>query len=101
MAENTIKAYNFDLAFVGASGIDLEHGTTTFNELTQVTNTIAEVSQQVVVMAESAKVSRKMPNQELAWHQVSVFISDDTLADNNKTTIEQHGVKVICASVKQ
>ncbi len=101
MAENTIKAYNFDLAFVGASGIDLERGTTTFNELTQVTNTIAEVSQRVVVMAESGKVARKMPNQELTWQQISVLISDDTLADNDKQTIKQHGVTIICASVKQ
>jgi DeoR/GlpR family transcriptional regulator of sugar metabolism len=33
VAEQVLRSYDFDQLFVGADGIDLERGTTTFNEL--------------------------------------------------------------------
>ena len=101
MAENTVSAYNFDFAFVGASGIDINQGTTTFNELTQLTQTIAEVSKAVVVMAESSKITRKMPNQELDWQQISILITDQDMSETDEQLITHKGVKVFSAPLTQ
>ncbi|MDP5030137.1 MAG: DeoR family transcriptional regulator [Paraglaciecola sp.] len=97
MAELVLRSYNFDQAFLGAAGLDLEHGTTTFNELTQLSKVMAEVSGQVIVMAESEKLQRKIPNVELPWQSISILVTDDLISSEAKQRIEQHGVKVICA----
>lgn len=97
MAEQTLRSYNFDQAFMGAAGLDLTQGTTTFNELTQLSQVMAEVSGQVIVMAESEKLQRKIPNVELPWQAISVLVTDDQLSADAKQQIEQQGVEVICA----
>ncbi len=101
MAEQILSAYNFDMAFMGAAGLDLDKGTTTFNELTQLTQSMAKVASKVVVMAESEKLQRRIPNIELAWSQIDVLITDDQLDDDSRARIEQHGVVVMCAPHQQ
>ncbi|WP_414828959.1 DeoR/GlpR family DNA-binding transcription regulator [Alteromonas sp. H39] len=100
MAEKLVSAYNYDFAFIGASGIDVERGTTTLNELTGLTRAMADAATKVVIMAESSKVKNKMPNVELCWDKVSVLITDDQLSDAHRKIIEQHGVEVITAASK-
>ncbi|WP_218310423.1 DeoR/GlpR family DNA-binding transcription regulator [Alteromonas antoniana] len=100
MAEKLVSAYNYDIAFIGASGIDVERGTTTLNELTGLTRAMADAATTVVIMAESSKVKNKMPNVELCWDKVSVLITDDQLSDAHRKIIEQHGVEVITAASK-
>lgn len=98
MAEQMLRAYNFDQAFLGAAGIDIERGSTTFNELTQLSKVMAEVSSQVIVMAESEKLQRRIPNIELPWTAISILVTDSDLADSAKERIEAHGVTVMCAT---
>lgn len=100
MAEQMLRAYNFDQAFLGAAGIDIERGTTTFNELTHLSRVMAEVSNQVIVLAESEKLQRKIPNVELPWQSISVLVTDDEIDPTTKQTIEQYGVKILCASTQ-
>ena len=97
VAEQVLRSYNFDQLFIGADGIDLERGTTTFNELTGLSKVMAEVSREVVVMLESDKVGRRIPNLELPWSQVSVLVTDDRLAAEAIESISNHGVRVILA----
>jgi DeoR/GlpR family transcriptional regulator of sugar metabolism len=98
MAELVLKEYNFDQAFIGAAGLDPQKGTTTFNELTQLSQIMADVSNQVIVMAESEKLQRRIPNVELPWGAISVLVTDDQIPAALKQQIEQHGVDVICAN---
>jgi DeoR/GlpR family transcriptional regulator of sugar metabolism len=99
MAEQLVSAYSFDIAFIGAAGIDVERGTTTFNELTGVTRAMANAASKVVVMASAKKLLHKMPNLELGWNKISVLITDDTISDSDKTNIENKGVTVIVATL--
>ncbi|HBO38924.1 MAG TPA: XRE family transcriptional regulator, partial [Pasteurellaceae bacterium] len=78
-------------------GIDLERGTTTFNELIGLSQVMAEVSREVIVMVESQKIGRKMPNLELTWQQIDVLITDDQLAADMRALIEKQGVEVLTA----
>ena len=58
---------------------------------------MAEVSREVIVMAESQKMGRRMPNLELNWEQIDVLITDKQLSEENKRLIEKQGVEVIIA----
>jgi DeoR/GlpR family transcriptional regulator of sugar metabolism len=98
IAEQVIRAYNFDHAFLGAAGLDLDRGTTTFNELTQLSKVMAEVSAQVIVMAESEKLQRKIPNIELPWEDISVLVTDDQISTKAKQKIAKYGVEILCAA---
>lgn len=101
MAEQVLRAYNFDQAFIGAAGLNLHKGTTTFNELTQLSQVMADVSFEVIVMAESEKLQRKIPNVELPWRAISVLVTDEWISSKDKQHIEKQGVKVICAQINQ
>ena len=94
IAEQVLRSYDFDQLFIGADGIDLERGTTTFNELVRLSQVMAEVSREVIVMVESQKIGRKMPNVELTWQQIDVLITDNKLSQTDKDAIMAQGVEV-------
>lgn len=96
VAEQVLRSYDFDQLFIGADGIDLARGSTTFNELVGLSQVMAEVSREVVVMVESQKIGRKMPNLELTWQQIDVIITDTGLSEQDKQAILAYGVEVIC-----
>lgn len=98
MAEQILRAYTFDQAFLGATGLDLQRGTTTFNELTQLSQVMAANANAVIIMAESEKLQHKIPNVELPWQAISVLVTDTGIDAQAKQIIEQHGVRVICAN---
>lgn len=95
VAELVLRAYDFDQLFIGADGVDLTRGTTTFNEMLGLSKVMAEVSREVIVMIESEKIGRKIPNLELSWQHIDVLVSDAQLTDQQKLNIESKGVRVI------
>src|SRR5690554_3836044 len=99
LAEQILRSYNFDQFFIGADGLDLERGTTTFNELYSLSRVMAEVAREVIVIAESDKVGRKIHNLELPWSAIQVLVTDDRMSPAAKTAIEQQGVRVICTAI--
>ncbi|MFF7707292.1 DeoR family transcriptional regulator [Pseudomonas sp. NPDC007930] len=101
VAEQVLRSYDFDQLYIGADGIDLARGTTTFNELLGLSRVMAEVAREVIVMVEADKVGRKIPNLELPWSSVHVLITDDRLAPEARDQIRALGVTLICAAVTQ
>ncbi|PKM18148.1 MAG: XRE family transcriptional regulator [Gammaproteobacteria bacterium HGW-Gammaproteobacteria-15] len=95
LAEQMLRNYDFDQLFIGADGIDLSRGTTTYNELYSLSRVMAEVAREVIVMLESDKLGRKIHNLELPWAMVKVLITDEGLSLADAKQIEQQGVKVI------
>jgi DeoR/GlpR family transcriptional regulator of sugar metabolism len=98
LAEQILRSYNFDQFFIGADGLDMERGTTTFNELYSLSRVMAEVAREVIVMAESDKIGRKIHNLELPWSAVQVLVTDSGITPEARQQIEQQGVQVICAA---
>jgi len=99
VAEQVLRSYDFDQLFIGADGIDLQRGTTTFNELLGLSRVMAEVAREVIVMVEADKVGRKIPNLELPWSSVHTLITDDRLPQEARDQIQARGVQLICAAV--
>lgn len=97
LAEQVLRAYNFDQLFIGADGLDLARGTTTFNELYTLSQVMADVAREVVVMAESEKLNRKIHNLELPWSVVTTLVTDEGFPDDATDTLEQQGVRVLRA----
>lgn len=98
IAETVIASYDFDQLFIGCDGIDIEHGTTTFNELMQLSRVMAKAAREVIVMAESCKIGRRIPNIELGWEHIDHLITDYELSPDQQQHIEQHGVQIHCTS---
>ncbi|MCP9760639.1 DeoR family transcriptional regulator [Aquitalea sp. S1-19] len=97
VAEQVLRSYDFDQLFIGADGIDLERGTTTFNELVGLSRVMAEVAREVVVMVESDKIGRRIPNLELPWARIRTLVTDDALSPAARDMIQAKGVTLICA----
>jgi DeoR/GlpR family transcriptional regulator of sugar metabolism len=97
VAEQVLRSYDFDQLFIGADGIDVARGTTTFNELIGLSRVMAEVAREVVVMVESEKIGRKIPNVELAWQHIDKLITDNMLPLAIKQALNKQGVDVIFA----
>jgi DeoR/GlpR family transcriptional regulator of sugar metabolism len=99
VAEQVLRSYDFDQLFIGADGIDLQRGTTTFNELLGLSRVMAEVAREVVVMVESDKIGRKIPNLELPWSSIHTLITDERLANEAREQLMARGINLICAAV--
>jgi DeoR/GlpR family transcriptional regulator of sugar metabolism len=97
VAEATLRAYDFDQLFIGADGLDLDRGTTTFNELTGLSRVMSDVSREVIVMIESEKIGRRMPNLELDWDAIDVLVTDEQLSQEQQQIIESNAVRVVRA----
>jgi len=98
VAEQVLRSYDFDQLFIGADGIDIGRGTTTFNELIGLSQVMAEVSREVIVMVESDKIGRKIPNLELPWQKIQTLITDDGLSVEIINQLKNQGVNLIIAS---
>lgn len=97
VAETVLRSYDFDQLFIGADGVDLERGTTTFNELVGLSKVMAEVSREVIVMVESEKIARKIPNLELNWDAIDILVTNKDLSPEYRQQIESNGIKVVLA----
>ncbi len=97
VAEQVLRSYDFDQLFIGADGIDINRGTTTFNELIGLSRVMAEVAREVIVLVESDKIAKKIPNLELAWQQIHTLITDDGLSAEMQDVLVQQGIKLIIA----
>ena len=101
VAEQVLRSYDFDQLFIGADGIDLLRGTTTFNELLGLSRVMAQAAREVIVMVESDKVGRKIPNLELPWSSIHTLITDDRLPQWVCDQIQARGILLICAALNQ
>lgn len=100
VAEQVLRSYDFDQLFIGADGIDLERGTTTFNELLGLSRVMAEVAREVIVMVESDKIGRRIPNLELPWDSVHTLITDERLDAQAAEQIRARGIQLILAALE-
>mgnify|MGYP006115866421 FL=1 len=98
VAEQVLRSYDFDQLFIGADGIDIARGTTTFNELIGLSQVMAEVSREVIVMVESEKIGRKIPNLELPWQKIHTLITDNGLSAEITNQLINQGVNLIIAN---
>lgn len=97
VAEQVLRSYDFDQLFIGADGIDPDRGTTTFNELLSLSRVMAQVAREVIVVVDSDKFGRKIPNLELPWPQIATLVTDAELSAEYAQKLQRQGVRLVCA----
>ncbi len=61
---------------------------------------MAEAAREVVVLVESEKIGRRIPNLELPWQRVTTVITDNNLSEDKREAIKACGVQLICAEIE-
>ncbi|MGL4860653.1 MAG: glucitol operon DNA-binding transcriptional repressor SrlR [Enterobacteriaceae bacterium] len=97
LAENAFSHFTFDKLFMGADGIDLNSGITTFNEVYMVSKAMCDAARKVIVMADSSKFGRRSPNIVCSLSTVDTLITDAAMSDKLHHDLLQQGVNVVIA----
>lgn len=75
-AESAFNDSTFDTLFIGADGLDLEVGLTTFNEVYGVSQSMCNAAKKIIVLADSSKFGRKSPNVVCHLDKIDTIITD-------------------------
>lgn len=97
IAEYALRDVSANLMFVGADGLDVENGITTFNEGFAISAIMAAASRQVVVVTDSSKFARKGFNQVLALDKIDTVITDEEAPAEALAGLRKKGKTVIVA----
>lgn len=96
IAENNISRFNIDTALIGVSGVSLQEGITDYNvsEL-QIQKKMIEVSQQVIMLADSNKFDVITLLKICNLDKVNVIITDSKLNPKVLNKYRENGVEVV------
>jgi DeoR/GlpR family transcriptional regulator of sugar metabolism len=98
MAEEAVRQFHFNRAFLGAAGVDLEEGLSQSNmEEVPVKKRAAASAEQVVLLADSSKFNRKVLISFLPLEKVHVIITDSGISRGTRTALEEKGITVMVA----
>ncbi|MCO6536586.1 MAG: DNA-binding transcriptional repressor [Gilliamella sp.] len=93
------ESYTFDKLFMGADGIDLVGGVTTFNESYHGSVAMSKAAAKLILLADSTKFGRRSPNVVCDLNAVDTIITDNKLDDKYYEALIQRGIKVIKVDV--
>ncbi|AXU95652.1 MAG TPA: DNA-binding transcriptional repressor [Erwinia persicina] len=100
LAEAAFSHFSFDKLFIGADGVDLNAGVTTFNEVFGVSQAMCRAAQKIILLVDSSKFGRKSPNVVCTLDSVDVLITDSGIADDVAAQLRDRGIDVIIAGDK-
>lgn len=79
IAEQSLIGISADVLFVGADGIDLDRGITTFNEGYSISETMANAAKKVVAVLDSSKFGKSSFNIVLPINKIDTIITDSNV----------------------
>jgi len=95
LAEMALQGISADLMFVGADGIDLENGITTFNEGYSISSVMASAADKVIAVLDASKFKRRGFNQVLPMDRIDYVITDSSIDEKNRTAFQHIPTKLI------
>lgn len=95
LAEAAFPRFSFDKLFIGADGVDLDAGVTTFNELHGVSQAMCKAAQQLILLVDSSKFGRKSPNVVCDLTAVNILITDRGISAEYLTALRGKGIQVL------
>jgi DeoR family transcriptional regulator of aga operon len=97
-AERNLEDISCDILFLGVDGIDLTYGLTITN-LTEASlnKKMIQLSQKLIIMADSSKFERRGLGRICGLDQVDSIITDEGIAPAVKEQLEERGVQIIIA----
>lgn len=89
------ESYTFDKLFMGADGVDLVGGVTTFNESYHGSVAMSKAAAKLILLADSSKFGRRSPNVVCDLSAVNTIITDEKLDDRYDNALTQKGINVV------
>lgn len=97
-AEKNIRNYYCDKLFLGVDGFDVNYGLSTPNiEEAHFNSAMIEMSNQIIVLADSSKINKRSLGFICPISKIDVLVTDSGIDNEQKTILENNGVKVIVA----
>jgi DeoR/GlpR family transcriptional regulator of sugar metabolism len=101
LTEAMLKDFHVDILFIGCEGADSKAGFYASDLLTLgLEQQMINISDRVVVVAESAKFGRKAFVRHASLDQVDVLVTDTGLSPADRKNLEEQGIKVLLAEVE-
>ncbi|RQP09882.1 MAG: transcriptional regulator, partial [Parapedobacter sp.] len=98
-AEGILSDFFCSKLFLGVDGIDLEFGLTTTNaQEAHLNRKMMEVSQKVIVLADSTKFGKRGFGRICGIDEVDHIITDNGVSPHTVAALEKRGVKVTVVS---
>lgn len=96
LAEQTLRTFQVDKAFIGIGGITLDHGLTEFNfDEAGTKRVILERARQKIVAADHTKFGKVMLTQVAPLTAVDLIITGSAIDEGFRLTMEEAGVKLL------
>ncbi len=95
LAEHSLHGISADVMFVGADGMDMTNGITTFNEGYSISAVMAAAAHRVVAVLDATKFNRRGFNQVLPLEQINCVITDESIRVEDKKALEKSQVEVV------
>ncbi|WP_413724793.1 glucitol operon DNA-binding transcriptional repressor SrlR [Sodalis sp. RH16] len=97
LAEETFKHFKFNKLFIGADGVDLTTGVTSFFEGHEVSRAMCDAVEEIILLVDSSKFGRKGPNVVCSVEKVGTIITDKDITESCFLDLRKKGVKVLIA----
>jgi DeoR family glucitol operon repressor len=97
LTKSTFEKCSFDKLFIGADGVDLQTGVTTFCEAYSVTAAMCQAAKQIILLIDSSKFGRKSPNIVCRLDRIDTIITDAGISSSMQEALVQQGTNVVIA----
>ena len=98
LAEQTLRTFQVDKAFIGVGGITVKHGLTEFNfDEAGTKRVMFERARQKIVLADHTKFGKVMLTQVAPLSAADLIITDSEIDEDAKREMEEAGVKLLLA----
>ncbi|HAT2907849.1 TPA: DNA-binding transcriptional repressor [Serratia marcescens] len=94
-AESAFQQFSFDKLFIGADGVDLNAGVTTFNEVHNVSKAMCEAAGRIILLVDSSKFGRKSPNVVCELSAVDTLITDRDINPDYLAALQAKGINIL------
>jgi DeoR family transcriptional regulator of aga operon len=98
IAEQSLKSFYVDKFFLGVDGIDSKVGLYTPNvEEAHLNQLMLDVAQQVILVTDSSKFTRKSFAFICGMDRINVIVTDDEIPDKDRKRISDSGIELLIA----
>jgi DeoR/GlpR family transcriptional regulator of sugar metabolism len=97
-AENMVEGYHVDKFFFSCQGFDYQRGVSEpYESHARVKEKILEISDDLILIADSSKFQRKSLIRLLGLEDVDLLITDDGMPELERRELENKGIKLVVA----
>lgn len=95
-AEKSMRNYFCDKLFLGVDGLDVDYGLSTPNiEEANFNCTMIEMSNQVIVLADSSKIGKRSLAFICPTSSIDILITDTGITSEQRVSLEKTGINVV------